>query len=82
MLKLQDPQVKVPVLETERLKLRGHRVEDLANCAAMWADPVVVRHTVGKPLTEEESRTVFEKLANYIVCCHPYFEPEVFFYIS
>jgi RimJ/RimL family protein N-acetyltransferase len=54
---------EVPVLETERLRLRGHRSDDLANCAAMWADPVVVRHTVGKPLTEEES---WRRLLSYV----------------
>src|SRR5437868_14514943 len=53
----------VPILETERLRLRGHRDEDLANCAALWADPVVVRHTVGKPLTEEES---WRRLLTYV----------------
>ncbi len=63
MLNLQDPKIKVPVLETERLRLRGHRVNDFANCAAMWADPVVVRHTVGKPLTEEES---WRRLLGYV----------------
>jgi RimJ/RimL family protein N-acetyltransferase len=47
--------VDIPVLETARLRLRGHRGEDLVHCAALWAEPVVVRHTVGKPLTEEES---------------------------
>jgi RimJ/RimL family protein N-acetyltransferase len=55
MLTSLHPAFEVPVLETERLKLRGHRVDDFVHCAAMWADPVVVRHTVGKPLTEEES---------------------------
>ena len=63
MLNLQDPKIKVPVLETERLRLRGHRVDDLADCAAMWADPVLVRHTVGKPLTEEES---WRRLLGYV----------------
>jgi len=51
--------IEVPVLETERLRLRGHRVEDFAHSAAMWADPVVIRHTVGKPLSEEECWTRF-----------------------
>jgi len=55
--------IEVPILETERLKLRGHRSEDSAHCAAMWADPVVVRHTVGKPLTEEES---WRRLLSYV----------------
>ena len=49
--------IPVPILETERLRLRGHRVDDLAPCAAMWADPVVVRHTSGKPLSREETWT-------------------------
>jgi RimJ/RimL family protein N-acetyltransferase len=44
----------VPVIETERLRLRGHRPEDLADCAAMLADPVVTRYIAGKPLSEEE----------------------------
>jgi RimJ/RimL family protein N-acetyltransferase len=51
--------IEVPVLETERLRLRGHRVQDFAHSAAMWADPVVIRHTVGKPLSEEECWTRF-----------------------
>jgi RimJ/RimL family protein N-acetyltransferase len=55
--------VEVPILETERLKLRGHRIDDFIHCAAMWADPVVIRHTVGKPLTEEESWT---RLLRYV----------------
>jgi RimJ/RimL family protein N-acetyltransferase len=55
--------VEVPVIETERLRLRGHRVTDFAHCAAMWAEPVVVRHTVGKPLTEEES---WRRLLSYV----------------
>lgn len=52
-----------PMVETERLRMRGHRAEDLAHCAAMWADPVVVRHTVGKPLSEEES---WRRLLSYV----------------
>jgi RimJ/RimL family protein N-acetyltransferase len=45
----------VHVLETERLLLRGHRLEDFAACADMWADPVVTRHIGGQPFSEEES---------------------------
>jgi hypothetical protein len=43
-----------PDLDTERLTLRGHAAADLADCAAMWADPAVARHTGGQPLSEEE----------------------------
>jgi RimJ/RimL family protein N-acetyltransferase len=46
---------EVPVIETERLRLRGYRPEDFADVAAMWADPVVTRYIGGKPLSEEEA---------------------------
>jgi len=46
---------EVPVIETARLRLRGHRPEDFADCAAMWADPLVTRYIGGKPLSEEEA---------------------------
>src|SRR5215213_951793 len=40
-----------PTLDTERLRLRGHRAEDLEECAKMWADPEVVRFIGGRPFT-------------------------------
>src|SRR5260370_9947673 len=57
------PAVEVPILETERLKLRGHRLDDFTHSAAMWADPTVTRHIGGKPLTEEES---WARLLGYV----------------
>lgn len=45
----------VPVLETERLILRAHRLEDFEDFAAMWGDPNVTRFIGGKPSTREES---------------------------
>lgn len=51
------------VLETERTWMRPHRVEDFEDVAAMWAEPVVVRHTSGKPSTRRESWT---RLLRYI----------------
>lgn len=63
---MQQPEpfaVEVPVLETERLRLRGHRVGDLDACAALWADTDVVRHTTGKPQTREE---VWWRILRYI----------------
>lgn len=39
----------VPVLETGRLRLRAHRVEDLEPCVAMWSEPEVTRFTIGEP---------------------------------
>jgi RimJ/RimL family protein N-acetyltransferase len=57
------PATAAPVLETERLKLRGHRLDDFAACAAMWADPAVSRQLGHKPFTEEESWT---RLLRYV----------------
>ena len=49
----------VPVLETERLTLRGHQLDDFPAFATMWADSAVTRHIGGKPLSQEESWTKF-----------------------
>ena len=57
--------IEVPVLETRRLLLRGHRLEDFSDCAAMWADPSVTRFIGGKPLNEEESWTKFLRYAGH-----------------
>ena len=39
----------VPIIETERLRLHGHGIDDYADCVAMWSDPNVVRYTIGDP---------------------------------
>jgi RimJ/RimL family protein N-acetyltransferase len=57
------PAVEVPVIETSRLRLRGHRLDDFVDCAAMCADPIVIRHIGGKPFSEEE---VWAKLLRYV----------------
>jgi RimJ/RimL family protein N-acetyltransferase len=44
-----------PTIETERLRLRAHREEDFAACAAMWADENVLRFITGKPSTEQQT---------------------------
>ena len=45
----------VPILETERLLLRGHRTDDYSESASMWSDPLVVMHISGIPSTKEQS---------------------------
>lgn len=44
----------VPMIETERLKMRLHRLDDLGDCLAMWGDAEVTRFIGGHPLSEEE----------------------------
>jgi RimJ/RimL family protein N-acetyltransferase len=51
-----------PVIETARLRLRAHRMNDLAECAAMWGDPAVTRYIGGRPFTREE---VWARLLRY-----------------
>ena len=45
----------VPVLDTPRLRLRGHRAEDLPRCVGMWADPDVVRFIGAEPASEQRT---------------------------
>jgi len=52
-----------PILETERLILRPHGIEDFDDLAAMWADPEVVRYISGVPSTAEAS---WSRLLRYI----------------
>ena len=54
-----------PLLHTTRLRLRGHRLDDFAAFAEMWADPIVARYTGGKPLSEEESWTKLLRYAGH-----------------
>jgi RimJ/RimL family protein N-acetyltransferase len=56
------PSGEIPVIETERLRLRPHRLDDFADCAAMWSDPQVVRY-IGNPVTREEA---WARLLRYI----------------
>ncbi|MGD0893506.1 MAG: GNAT family N-acetyltransferase [Terracidiphilus sp.] len=45
----------VPVIETARLRLRGHTVEDAEKLTTLWRDEDVTRYIGGKPQTAEES---------------------------
>jgi RimJ/RimL family protein N-acetyltransferase len=44
----------IPILETERLRLRPHRLEDFEESAAMWGDPAVTNMLGAKPYSKEE----------------------------
>jgi RimJ/RimL family protein N-acetyltransferase len=51
-----------PPIETPRLTLRGHTVDDFADSAAMWGDPNVTRFIGGRPFSGEE---VWSRLLRY-----------------
>lgn len=53
---------QAPTLETIRLILRPHRVEDYANCRTLWADADVVRHIGGMP---QDSQAVWFRILRY-----------------
>jgi len=55
--------MSAPILETERLILRPHRVEDFEDMAAMWADPAVVQFISGVPSSATDS---WSRLLRYI----------------
>lgn len=52
-----------PVLQTERLILRKHRLDDFPAYAAMWATEEVTRFIGGKPNTDEEAWAKFMRMA-------------------
>jgi len=52
-----------PTLETNRLRLRAYRREDFPALAATWGDPLVMRHVLGRPSTEEET---WSRLLRYV----------------
>lgn len=53
----------IPTLVTERLRLRGHILDDFPASFAMWQDPDVVRLISGRPSTEAEAWT---RLLRYV----------------
>jgi RimJ/RimL family protein N-acetyltransferase len=55
----------VPVLESERLILRGHTPDDFPAHFAMWSDPQVVRFISGQPLSEEDSWARFMRIVGH-----------------
>lgn len=52
-----------PELRTDRLRLRPHRRSDAERLAALWQDPVVVRHLGGQPIAPEDS---WNRLLRYV----------------
>ncbi|MGB0866573.1 MAG: GNAT family N-acetyltransferase, partial [Granulosicoccaceae bacterium] len=55
----------VPTLETDRLILRGHHLDDFQSCADMWSDPLVTAHISGSPSTKEQSWSRFLRYSGH-----------------
>jgi RimJ/RimL family protein N-acetyltransferase len=53
----------IPMLESERLLLRAHRIADFEACLDLWTDPEVTRYVGGRPFSGEE---VWARLLRYI----------------
>lgn len=51
-----------PTLETARLTLRPHHVDDYAACRSLWADAQVVQHIGGVP---QDAQAVWFRLLRY-----------------
>lgn len=53
----------IPRIETKRLILRGHAIQDFDALHAMWTEPAVYRNTIGHPATREEA---WSRLLRYL----------------
>ncbi|MEQ9316696.1 MAG: GNAT family N-acetyltransferase [Henriciella sp.] len=51
----------VPVILTERLRLRGHEASDFDTLARIWSDPVIVQFIGGKARTATEVWTTIQR---------------------
>ncbi|MEJ0059678.1 MAG: GNAT family N-acetyltransferase [Terricaulis sp.] len=67
----------VPVLETPRLIMRGHRLADFDATAELWANADVVRYISGKSFTREESWPRFLRhVGHWAIMGHGYWVVE------
>ena len=56
-----------PLLETERLFLRGHALKDFPAHAAMWTDPRTLRHIGWFEVLQTRGHVENGKVAHYQV---------------
>lgn len=47
--------LRIPTLESQRLRLRAHCLSDFSASFSMWSDPAVTRFIGGKPSTEQQA---------------------------
>ena len=59
------PTLEFPALETPRLRLRRHRVDDFPACRSLWGDAEVTRYIGGRPLSQEDAWLKFLRNAGH-----------------
>jgi len=59
---VRDVVSSIATIETDRLTLRAHRLDDFDEMFAMWRDPIVTRYIGGVPSTERQTRS---RMLNY-----------------
>ena len=57
--------VEIPVIETERLRLRGHTLEDFRHTRALWGNLAVMEYMGGAPRTTEDCWARFLRYAGH-----------------
>ena len=65
ILRMQQLSSEFPAIETPRLLLRRHRLEDFPACREMWTDRRVTQFIGGSPLSEEDAWLKFVRNAGY-----------------
>jgi RimJ/RimL family protein N-acetyltransferase len=66
-----------PLLETERLRLRPFRADDLIANNALWCEPAVYKYMAGKPSTLESTwRDILQTIGHWQVLGYGYWAIE------
>ena len=69
--------MNIPVIETERLLLRGHYPTDLEASVAMWQLPAFYQYLGGHPLSEEEVWTkMLRHMGVWAICGYGFWAVE------
>ncbi len=69
--------LNIPILETARLRLRGHYATDLVASLAMWQVPAFYQYLGGQPLPEEEVWTkMLRHLGVWALCGYGFWAVE------
>ena len=69
--------MNIPVIETARLRLRGHYAADLGKSTAMWQLPAFYQHLTGCPLSEEDVWTkMLRHMGLWAICGYGFWAVE------